>query len=104
MTQGAREVRNSSVRMQYKALLQCVMTIGPSIFYGKKFKFHGGFCGKNAGFHGIFLLFFEPPTPLTCTKAYLRYLMPLAVILLLIAMLTAGPDRLYRVARSHVQL
>ena len=51
-----------------------------------------------------FLLFFELPTPLTCTKAYLRYLMSLGVILLLTAMLTAGPDRLYRVARSHVQL
>jgi len=38
------------------------------------------------------------------TKAYLRYLMSLAVISLLIAMLTAGPDRLYQVARSHVQL
>ena len=36
-----------------------------------------------------FLVFFEHPTPLTCTKAYLRYLMSLAVTLLLIAMLTA---------------
>ena len=34
-----------------------------------------------------------------CTKDML-----LTVILLLSAMLTAGPDRLYRVARSHVQL
>ena len=74
-------------------------------FTGENVKFHGGFLAKNAGFHGIFwLLFFEAPTPLTCTKAYLRYLMSLAVILLLSAMLTAGPDRLYRVARSHVQL
>ena len=77
---------------------------GPAYFTGENVKFDGGFFGKNAGFHGIFLLFFEPPTPLTCTKAYLRYLMSLAVILLLTAMLTAGPDRLYRVARSHVQL
>jgi len=60
-----------------------------------------GFLAKNTGFHG-FLWFFEAPTPFTCTKAYLRYLMSLAVILLLIAMLTAGPGRLYRIARSHV--
>jgi len=77
---------------------------GPTYFTGENVKIHGGFLAKNAVFHGIFLLFFEPPTPLTCTKAYLRYLMSLTVILLLIAMLTAGPDRLYRVARSHVQL
>ena len=73
----------------------------------KKGQISQRFLAKNAGFHGIvWLLFFEPPTPLTCTKslAYLRYLISLAVILLLIAMLTAGPDRLYRVARSHVQL
>jgi len=103
VTQGARDARNSSVRMQYKALLQCMMTIGPSIFTGKNVKFHGGFWQK-CRISRNFLLFFEPPTPLTCTKAYLRSLMSLAVILLLTAMLTAGPDRLYRLARSHVQL
>ena len=107
MTQGARDVRYSSVRMhmQYKALLQCMTTIGPNIFYGRKCQISRRFFGKMPDFTEFFwLLFFEPPTPLTCTKAYLRYLMSLAVILLLIAMLTAGPDRLYRVARSHVQL
>ena len=71
--------------------------------YGRKCQISRRFLAKMPDFTE-FLLFFEPPTPLTCTKAYLRYLMSLAAILLLIAMLTAGPDRLYRVARSHVQL
>jgi len=67
----------------------------------KMSNFTAVFLAKNDGFHGFFwLLFFEPPAPLTCTKAYLRYLMSLAVILLLIAMLTVGPVRLYRVARA----
>ena len=62
------------------------------------------FLAKMPDFTECFL-FFEHPAPLTCTKAYLRYLMSLTVILLLIAaMLTAGPHRLYQVARSHVQL
>ena len=77
------------------------------ILRGKVSNFTAVFWQKMPDFTEFFwLLFFEPPTPLTCTKAYLRYLMSLAVILLLslIAMLTAGPDRLYRVALSHVQL
>ena len=78
------------------------MTIGPSIFYGRKCQISRRFFfGKMPDFTECFL-FFEHPAPLTCTKAYLRYLMSLAVILLLIAMLTAGPGRLYRIARSHV--
>ena len=106
MTQGARNARNSSVRMQYKALLQCMMTRAQHISRAKMYvKFRGGFLAKNAEFHGIFCCSLNPRTPLSCTyKAYLHYLMSLTVILLLMAMLTAGPDRLYRVARSHVQL
>jgi len=77
-----------------------VSSIGPTYFTGENVKFHGVFLEKNAGFHRFFLLFFEPPTPLTYTKAYLHYVMSLGVILLLIAMLTAGPDRLYWVALS----
>ena len=49
--------------------------------------------GKNAGFHGLFVV--------TCTKAYLHYLVSLTVILLLIAMLTAGPDRLYLLSSTR---
>ena len=60
--------------------------------------------GKKCRISRNFLLFFEPPTPLIWNKAYLRYPMSLTVILLLIVMLTAGLDRLYRVARSYVQL
>jgi len=103
VTQGARDVRNSSVRMQYKALLayNARWLYGPAYLREKMSNFTSVF-GKNAGFHGIFWLFFEPPNTTYRTKAYLRYLMSLAVILPLIAMLTAGPDRLYRVTRSHV--
>jgi len=90
--------------MQYNDFAITHDDYGLTYFTGENVEFHGGFLGgKNAGFHGFFV-FFEPPIPVTCTKAYLRYLMSLKVILLLIAMLTAGPDRLYRVARSHVQL
>ena len=96
MTQGARDVRNSSVglRMQYKALLQCMMTIGPSIFYWKIYQISRRFFWQKRRISPNFLLFFELPTPLTCTKAYLRYLMSLTVILLLIVMVTAGPERI----------
>jgi len=31
VTQGAHDVRNSSVRMRYKALLQCMMTMAQYI-------------------------------------------------------------------------
>ena len=58
------------------------------ILRGKVSNFTAVFWQKNAVFHGIFwLLFFEAPTPLTSTKAYLRYLMSLAVILPLIQLL-----------------
>ena len=77
---------------------------GPIYLTGENVKFHGGFGKKCRISRNFLLLFFEPPTPLTWNKAYLRYPMSLTVILLLIVMLTAGPDRLYRVARSHVQL
>jgi len=77
---------------------------GPIYLTGENVKFHGGFGKKSRISRNFLLLFFEPPTPLTWNKAYLRYPMSLTVILLLIVMLTAGPDRLYRVTRSHVQL
>jgi len=77
----------------------------PNIFNARKCQISRRFLAKKCRISRNFLLlFFEPPTPLTWNKAYLRYPMSLTVILLLIVMLTAGPDRLYRVARSHVQL
>jgi len=55
---GARDVRKSrqSVRIQYKAFLQCMpldAPLRPNIFHGRKCQISRRFFGKNAGFHGI---------------------------------------------------
>jgi len=60
-----------------------MMTIGPNIFHRRKCQISRRFLAN-----GLFVV--------TCAKAYLRYLylMSLTVILLLIVMVTAGPERI----------
>jgi len=62
---GARDVRKSrqSVRMQYKAFIQCMpldAPLRPNIFHGRKCQISRRFFGKNAGFHGILCCCLNP--------------------------------------------